>query len=57
VYAFDSAYREYFNTKENNQPIQDSFAQGGGLINWNVQGNNTIGLFIGIAKGDIINAN
>ena len=57
VYAFDSAYREYFNTKENNQPIQDSFAQGGGLINWNVQGNNSIGLFIGMAKGDIINAN
>lgn len=57
VYSFDPAYRDYFNTKLSNQPIQDSFAQGGGIINWNVQGNNTIGLFIGLTKSELIKVN
>ena len=57
VYSFDPAYRDYFNTKLSNQPIQDSFAQGGGIINWNVHGNNTIGLFIGLTKSEMIKVN
>ena len=57
VYSFDKAYKDYFNTKLSNQPIQDSFAQGGGIINWNVQGNNTIGLFIGLTKSELFKVN
>ncbi len=47
VYAWDKSYKAYFETKDNNKPIDDIFSQGGGLINWNVYGENTIGLFMG----------
>ncbi len=49
VYAWDKAYKDYFKTKDNNKPIDDIFSQGGGLVNWNVYGENTIGLFMGYA--------
>jgi len=49
VYAWDKAYKSYFETKNNNEPVTDIFSQGGGLINWNVYGENTIGLFMGYA--------
>ncbi len=47
VYAWDEAYKDYFETKDNNKPVGDVFSQGGDLIKWNVYGENTIGLFIG----------
>ena len=49
VYAWDKSYKEYFETKDNNNPIGDIFSQGGDLIKWNVYGDNTIGLFMGFA--------
>lgn len=51
VDAFDESFKEYFNSRTSGNEINDPFVQGGGEIIWNVQGNNTIGLFIGIAKG------
>lgn len=47
AYAFDLPYAQYFKTKNNNQPVSNTFAQGGDAVAWNVQGNNVIGLFIG----------
>ena len=52
VYAFDSAYADYFKTKNNNQPVSNIFAQGGDNIAWNVEGTDVIGLFIGSCESD-----
>ena len=49
VYAWDQSYKNYFETKNNNKPIEDIFSEGGGSINWNVAGDNTIGMFIGFS--------
>jgi Domain of unknown function (DUF4249) len=57
VYAFDTAYLDYFYTKNNNNPIEDSFSQGGAPIKWNISGENAIGMFIGFAKSDFIKIN
>ena len=57
VYAFDTPYLKYFNTKNNNQPISNAFVQGGDRIAWNIQGNNVIGLFIGVAEGGYVKTN
>jgi len=54
VYSFDAAYYEYFLTRNNNNPIEDSFSQGGGSIKWNISGENTIGMFIGLTKSNLI---
>ena len=50
LYAYDQAYGEYFKSKNNNQVIENIFAQGGGPVAWNVYGENTIGLFMGWAE-------
>ena len=50
VYAFDKQYLNFFKTKNNNQPTENIFAQGGDKISWNVEGKNVIGLFIGLAN-------
>jgi hypothetical protein len=50
VFAFDEPYLKFFKTKNNNQPMENIFAQGGDQINWNVEGENVIGLFIGLAN-------
>ena len=47
VYAFDSPYFNYFGSKNNNQPSENIFTQGGDQISWNVEGDHVIGLFIG----------
>lgn len=57
VYAFDSPYLSYFKTKNNNQPSENVFAQGGDLVSWNVQGDHVIGLFIGLAVVNYIKVN
>lgn len=52
VYAYDSPYAEYFKTRNNNQPVTNTFAQGGDAIAWNVKGDNVIGMFIGSNESD-----
>lgn len=53
IYAFDKQYKAFFNSKGNNQPIENYFVQGGGSIAWNVYGDHVIGLFIGLAKSNL----
>jgi hypothetical protein len=57
VYAFDRAFREYFYSRTSGQEINDPYVQGGGVVEWNMQGNKVIGMFIGVTPGDIINVN
>lgn len=57
VFSFDKAYSDYFKTRGNNEPITNSFIQGGDPIAWNVKGENAIGLFIGINKSGIVPVN
>lgn len=47
VYAFDEAYKSYYDTRQNNKPIENIFSEGGGSVYWNVNGDKTIGMFIG----------
>lgn len=54
VYAFDRPFLDYFNTKGNNQPIDDYFSQGGGPVSWNVYGDGVFGLFIGVAASEYV---
>ncbi len=57
VVAFDKSFRDYFYSRTSGNEINDPFIQGGGVIEWNMQGENVIGMFIGVAKGDIIQVN
>jgi hypothetical protein len=57
VYAFDSPYFNYFKSKNNNQPSENVFAQGGDQVSWNVYGDHVIGLFIGLAVVKYIKVN
>ena len=54
VYSYDKQYKDYFETKNGNMPIENVFAQGASTIKWNVQGDKTIGLFIGFSKSKMI---
>ncbi|MFC2133127.1 hypothetical protein ACFLTH_00800 [Bacteroidota bacterium] len=54
VYAFDRPYIDFFNTRENNQPLDDYFTQGGGPVAWNVYGENVIGMFIGVTPSPLV---
>lgn len=54
VFAFDKPFLDYFNTIENNQPVEDYFTQGGGPVAWNVVGDRTIGMFIGMTPSELI---
>jgi hypothetical protein len=49
VYSFDERFRDYFKTKKFNQPIENTFTQAGGNIEWNVYGDG-IGMFLGIGR-------
>ncbi|MBU2472084.1 MAG: DUF4249 domain-containing protein [Bacteroidetes bacterium] len=49
VYSFDEKFGDYFKTKKFNQPIEDTFTQAGGNIEWNVYGDG-IGMFLGIGN-------
>ena len=57
VVAFDKSFRDYFYSRTSGNEINDPFIQGGGVIEWNMQGENVIGMFVGVAKGDIIQVN
>jgi hypothetical protein len=54
VTAFDSPYLDYFKTRNNDQPVNNAFVSGGGAVGWNVQGDKVIGMFIGIADGNLM---
>lgn len=54
VYAFDRPFLDYFNTRENNQPVDDYFTQGGGPVAWNVYGDGVAGLFIGVTPSELV---
>lgn len=55
VFAFDKSFKDYFHTRNSSQQLNDPFIQGtGGAVEWNVQGDKVIGLFIGVAPADII---
>jgi len=51
VNSFDQSFKAYFNSRTSGSEITDPFVQGGGEIVWNVQGEKTIGLFIGVSRG------
>jgi len=51
VNSFDQSFEAYFNSRTSGSEITDPFVQGGGEIIWNVQGEKTIGLFIGVSRG------
>jgi hypothetical protein len=53
IYSFDKAYLKYYNSRGNQQVINNTFIQGGASVVWNVFGDDVIGLFIGMAKSKI----
>ena len=57
VYSFDKSYIEYFKSKGNNQLVNNVFVQSGEAIAWNVYGEDVIGLFIGMAKSNMVRIN
>jgi hypothetical protein len=54
TYAFDQQYLDYFKTKFNNLPLENSFTGSSGPVAWNVKGEKVIGLFIGLAEGELV---
>jgi len=54
VVSFDKSFKNYFQSRTSGQGINDPFVQGGGTVEWNVQGDKVIGMFIGISVGDVI---
>lgn len=52
VFSFDKSFKAYFNSRTSSGNIDDPFIQGGGSIEWNVKGENVIGMFIGLAEGE-----
>lgn len=54
VCSFDKSFDNYFKTFGSTSTINNPYVQGSGVTIWNVQGNDVIGMFIGVAKGDII---
>ena len=53
VYSFDASFAKYFITKSGNQIINNPYVQGTGSTDWNVKGTNVIGMFIGVAQGNM----
>jgi hypothetical protein len=56
VFAFDISFRDYFYSRNSGGNINDPFIQGGGKIEWNMQGDKVIGMFIGYAAGEKLRA-
>jgi hypothetical protein len=54
VFAFDKSFKSYFDSRTSGNSVDDPFIQGGGSIEWNVQGDNVIGMFIGVAESNQI---
>jgi hypothetical protein len=51
VNSFDQSFEDYFYSRTSGSEINDPYVQGGGEVIWNVQGEKTIGLFIGVSRG------
>ena len=56
IFAFDQPFLDYFKTQHYNNPINNIFAQSGGPIIWNVEGD-AIGMFIGVSISGLTKAN
>jgi hypothetical protein len=54
VFSFDKSFKSYFDSRTSSQGVDDPFIQGGGSVEWNVQGDNVIGMFIGVAQSNQI---
>jgi hypothetical protein len=54
IFSFDKSFKNYFNSKTSGQGISDPFVQGGGAVEWNVYGDNVIGMFIGVTEGELV---
>jgi hypothetical protein len=54
VFSFDKSFDKYFQSRTSGQGINDPFVQGGGSVEWNVQGDKVLGMFIGVSVGDVI---
>jgi len=57
VFSYDKSFRNYFYSRSSGSEINDPFIQGGGAIEWNMQGDKVIGMFVGVAIGDIVKVN
>lgn len=57
VYSFDVSFAKYFTSKSGNEVIINPYVQGTGSTDWNVEGTNVIGMFIGVSKGSIYPVN
>lgn len=53
VFSFDESFEKYFTTKSGNQVINNPYVQGTGSTDWNVEGRDVVGMFIGYARSDI----
>lgn len=54
VYAFDQSFEKYFNTRDASGEINNPFVQGYRNVEWNIEGTDVIGMFIGFNVGDFI---
>lgn len=54
VFSFDKSFEPYFKTFKHGETINNPYVQGTGTTLWNVTGDNVIGMFIGVARGDFI---
>lgn len=57
IYSFDRSFYNYFKTKDQNEDIGNPYVQGSGNTDWNVKGNDVIGMFIGINYSDYVFVN
>ena len=57
VFAFDQSYRKYFYSRTSGQLVNNPYVQGGSPIEWNMQGEKVIGMFIGVTRDLIRNVN
>ncbi len=55
IFAFDKAYEKYFKTKSASQEVGSPYTGGAGKTEWNISGDNFIGMFIGTAESDVVN--
>ncbi|HCY74608.1 MAG TPA: hypothetical protein DHV28_01685 [Ignavibacteriales bacterium] len=53
IFSFDESFEKYFTTKSGNQVINNPYVQGTGSTDWNVEGRDVVGMFIGYARSDI----
>jgi len=57
VYSFDRTFEDYFYTKIQNEEINNPYVQGSGNTIWNIQGDDVIGMFMGINESDYLPVN